>query len=254
MQLPLYFAIFSPDVPQDLPQGISVAAAGCTFSPHNGSILRPVPIPAELLILCDRLLPRHQSPAPYIRALLQILSEGKFKGLMFDFERPVNAFCTAFLSQLQPALPRPLLQILPPHYADASSDSLILVSACRPCNSFQRFCEDAQRRFPDRWCLEVMPWNFLIRAHRRVACSYEQMHRLRRTAPMPERQNPSACCMIGSSGGSYRVFDTAETLRQKLQIAERCGCRLAIGIYDELHHYFGTASPEPASPSAPERH
>lgn len=43
---------------------------------------------------------------------------------------------------------------------------------------------------------------------------------------------------MSGSGGSYRIFDTAQTLQQKLQTAERCGCQLAIGLYDELRHYF----------------
>lgn len=183
MQLPLYFAVFSKDFPQQLSQELPLAAAGYRFAPAGGRILQPQALAADILVLNDSILPPPQEPKPYLEALLQILSERPFRGLMFDFERPVNGFCTAFLSGIDRVLPPQLFWLVPAAYAGVSGSGLVFVSGTRACNSWQRFCEDAQRQFPDRWCLETAPWNELIRAHRRTTCSCEQMRRLRQTSP-----------------------------------------------------------------------
>lgn len=238
MQLPLYFAVFPSSPPESSADGCPLAALGYSFSPDGTEIIAPVPFPADLLVLNDSVLPPPGTPAPAAEHLLKIITRDKFTGVMFDFERPVNGFCTSFLAEVLPLLPHSVFRIVPPHYASLSQDSLVLFYDGQVCNRFAAQCAAWQRAYPNRWCLESAPWNYIVRDGREEACTCSHLQSLRHTEPWPETLLESACCMISAHNGEYRLFDTAETLRRKLELAEENGCCLSIGLYEELKYYF----------------
>lgn len=234
MVLPLYFAIFSEEIDKFRKNSHPIAAMGYTFRPSGGQFTRPRSLPADLLVVDDRVIPSTGTPDSYVQALLTGLKAIGASGVMFDFERPNNPFCMDFLKHFSDQAPHTLQQIVPPDYAAACPSALVLVSGT-PCNSWRHFCTAQQARYGNRWCLEVVPWNEQILPKRRQHCSAGQIAQLEWTE---KHRNPTALCVTGQADGAFYLFDTAATLAEKLQIAQQYDCQLAIGIGEELTPYF----------------
>ena len=209
MKLPLYFGFFEKDFSSSYPSGLPIAAMGGHFAPDGGLIL---PKGGEILVVDDRVLPA--ASAEPARAALNRAAEG-YSGILFDFERPRNGFCTALLTEFVP--PAGCFTIVPPAYAALCPSALVLASGVL-CNNWFAFCQKNQARWPNRWCMELRPWD-------------EQTARSGPEARLFHRQ---ALCQIVSHDGRYRVFDTEQTISRKLLAAEAQGCQLAVGLYQEL--------------------
>lgn len=214
MKLPLYFGFFEKDFSTPHPEDMPIGVIGCHFAPDGGLILPERP--GDLLVVDDSVLPSGSPEAAC--AALQTAFE-RYDGIVFDFERPLNGFCTALLTELSP--PPDRFTVVPPAYAAVSAPSLVLVSGVL-CNNWAAFCRRNQARWPDRWCLEVRPWNLTVP----LPCA------------VPESYHRQAMCHMKADGSAYRVFDTGQTLRQKLSAAEEAGCQLAIGLYQDLREFF----------------
>lgn len=214
MKLPLYFCFFEKDFSSSYPSELPIAAMGGHFAPDGELIL---PKGGEVLVVDDRTVPAASVESAL--AALNRAAEG-YNGILFDFERPRNGFCTALLTEFVP--PEGCFTIVPPAYAALCPSALVLVSGVL-CNDWLAFCQKNQARWPDRWCLELRPWD-------------EQVAR-----PGPEAQifHRQALCQIASHGGRYRVFDTEQTILRKLLAAESLGCQLAVGLYQELGGLLG---------------
>lgn len=232
--MPLYFAIFSKEIFQYPENSHPIAAIGCTFDPVSGQIVRESAFSADMLVVDDQVLPQTGKPASYARSLLPLLKQAGAARVMFDFERPANTFCTQFLTELAGQLPEQLVQIVPPAYATLCPNALVMASGTL-CNSWRHFCARQQETYGQRWCLELVPWNYQIQQNRRTRCTHAQISRLNFTA---RSRNPNALCITSQTEDTNYLFDTTDTLTEKLQLAQQYGCQLAVGLYEELEPYF----------------
>lgn len=221
MVLPLYFAIFSDEFSkfQKIPHPI--AAMGCTFGEEE--MVWRDPFPAEMLVVDDRALPQRVS-GHYAQSLLHLLGENRIERVVFDFERPYHPLCAQFLQEIC-ALNETKI-IVPPTYAESVPSALVLVSGA-PCNCWAQFCAAQQEKYPDRWCLEVVPWRYRVCDGKRHPCSEDVSGRF-------QHKNTDALCITGQAGKDFYFFDTGRTLREKLGVAGEYSCCLAIGIGAEL--------------------
>lgn len=234
MVLPLYFAIFSKEFLKYPENAHPIAATGCTFDPAGGRIIRENTFSADMLVVDDQVLPENGAAESCAHSLLQLLEQSGAASVMFDFERPVNAFCTQFLSELAGQLPQQMIQIVPPAYTAILPPALALASGS-PCNSWRNFCAKQQKAYGQRWCLELVPWNYRVGQNVRTRCTGRQISQLNFTAKC---RNANALCVTGRTENANYLFDTADTLTEKLQVAQQYGCQLAVGLYDELEPYF----------------
>ncbi len=228
MSLPVYFAVFSE---QETPAHVDkTAGIGCTFDLRARRTIWERPFPADLLTVDDRAVPQADEPAPYVSSLLEYL--GNATEILLDFERPRNPFCAQFLVLLQSRLPSGVRLIVPPQYSALCTRGLILVSSGIPCNHWETFCARQHRQYGERWCLELVPWSYVIRENRRARCPPEKI-----PAAIDAVLCQSALCRLGRREDAYYLFDTGGTLRQKCRLAQKYGCQLAVGLAQELEPY-----------------
>lgn len=220
LNLPIYFAVSENE---EAPDRADYPLA-MFFSPHSQQ--RP-----ELAIADDR-APSSLPPERYAEQFSRFAETAH--GVFFDFERPLNGYWVEFLQQVMHLLPDHFF-LAPEAYAPVCGNALIVCHADRPQNIWQRFCAEKQEKYPDRWALEVIPYQFIYRAHCRKAVSYNT---LRQLCTSEERYLEQAMCMSCRTVHEHLVYDTAQTLRDRVETACQAGCRLAIGLWSELQYYF----------------
>lgn len=207
MKLPFYLGFFSSEPLPPMPDDTSRAVLGAHFQP-DGTLLVPQQ-DGTLLVMDDSVLPEALQQEQILQA-----SNG-FSTLYFDFEQPVNASCGQLLQAFSAQYTGNLW--VPPAYAPFAPTALV----CLPipvCNHFSRFCQAAQRQYPQGWVLEVHP----CRMELPLPCRWPvSTHRL-------------ALLQMQAQDGICTVTDTKQTLLQKLTIAQRFGCQGAIGLWEEL--------------------
>ena len=104
--------------------------------------------------------------------------------------------------------------LLPAAYHAFAPEALPVLSCLRPCNAWDGFVRSAERRFPNGWALELTPWAAELPAP---------------PLPYPGGMLPAAPCSCEKSpAGLALIFDTPESLRQKLAHAAAHGCRCAM--------------------------
>lgn len=148
---------------------------------------------------------------------MDALKEVCKKGCILDFERPVNSFHMALLSELEKwSL---ATYWLPERYASYSKKATIIVRSLLPHNSWKMFCESQRRKFSNRWALELQP----------IDCTRKLPHvQTERTYYLED-----AVCNCKIQGKEIHYFDTKESLLRKLHIAGGYGCQGAIALWAE---------------------
>lgn len=208
LPIPLYFAADCKEI-VTIQNGLNRALTGFGLS-ADGTLRLPEEIIPALAVIDDAApcaaLPQEET----LDALAECCGEGCF----FDFLRPSSALHEALLRGIQRRLPQAVPLLVPEAYHDIIPNSVCVASRASPCNNWTEWCRETQRRCPSGWCLELIPWD--------IRCRCRAIH--------GERRLPNACCMV--SGTHY--YDTPETLRQRLFIAQAHGCCAAIGLYREL--------------------
>lgn len=210
LAIPLYFAanwkqfVYSPGK-RWAQTGFGVTTGGALRLPQER-------IPDALCVIDDREVPAD----PVSDELLQALAEQCRSGCFLDFERPPLPFHAALLAALAQVTPLLVAQ----RFASGPVQALAVISCPQPCNSWAHFCRERAARWPGGWALEVTPWQHSVRSQLRCAA-------------MP-RFLPGALCRCRSGADGPVYYDDRETLLQKLAVAERYGCRAAIGLAEEL--------------------
>ena len=213
MSIPLYFAADYEEI-VTIPKRHDRALTGFGLYP-DGSIRKPPDRIPALAVIDDAFLPQ-KTPEPHV---LDMLADVCGQGCFFDFVRPQTPLHRALARGLQARLPQMVPLFLPEPYHALAPESICVLSRVRPCNHWARYLEAKGGSYPAGWCLELIPWHQALPQRRRRAC--------RRTLPY-------ACCELEMRGDELYYFDTAETLRLRLKVAQEYGCRAAIGLYREL--------------------
>lgn len=209
LSIPFYFAMEENEAtPQD---GTQYAQLGFGFR-ENGTLRLPSQrIPGAPAVINDRFLPEN-APEP---AVLDQLAEACENGCILDFERPVNEVSAAIAVGLQRRL-RGKITVPPGLYRLCpEADTLI---PGKLCNRWEGFVQSVQEQYGARWALEIIPWEFSVPL----------------TIPNAKDDTlKSAFCRYRTEKGRIVYFDTQDTIRQKLAVAQAHGCQAGIVLLRE---------------------
>ena len=210
MAIPLYFAANR----KQFVYGPEKRWAQVGFGVYPDATLRMPQerIPEALCVIDDREVPVAAVPDE----LLQTLAAQCEAGCFLDFERPPLPFHAALLTALGRVSPL----LVPERFLSYVPQGLAVVSCPWPCNCWERFCAANTKHHPNGWALELTPWRH------RIGCPFGC------TEAICFVGRALCRCQTGPEGVLY--YDDRQTLLQKLSMAEQHGCRLAIGLVEEL--------------------
>lgn len=206
MSMPLYLAVNDEEFIKN--GKFHLAQTGFGFYPNGFVRLPKRIISGSVAIIDDLYLPNFSSSAA------QMLKSKLPNGCILDFERKVSSIHKKLIQMLTGIK----IIALPAAYHALSPSSYPIISCPEPCNSWRQFITDMQNKFPRGWMLEIVPWKQLIEGKAKNA----------------EGMLASALCRYRTENGKLLYFDTKETIRQKLQLAQMQGCKGVIGLYREL--------------------
>ncbi|MBE6984296.1 MAG: hypothetical protein E7434_01540 [Ruminococcaceae bacterium] len=201
MQIPIYLAVKNEEIVKH-----RTAQLGFGFYP-NGSVRLPAKIlPNSIAVIDDLYLPN------FTQSAVEMLKSKLIRGCILDFERKI----TPQHQRLVKILPK--IIALPEAYHELAPKALPIVTCSEPCNSWLQFLSQTQKKFPNGWMLEIVPWK------RKVSGS----------APKNEGFLKNAICRYKQQDGELMYFDTKQTIEQKLTLVQSYSCRAALGLLEEL--------------------
>lgn len=205
MPIPLYFASISEKT------NANVMQLGFGF--HDGGALR---LPQKRLsnvpiAIDDAIIPNQLDPQR-----LNALCRAADKGVFLDFERPQSAFHDALIKAVHKFAP---FVWLPEKYRCDFQDVIAVCACAEPCNRWEAFAAERQRRHSNRWALELIPWNRTVK--RENAATGKTVYL------------GTSVCMADFGAQSVRYYDTRQTLLKKLSIAAAYGCCGAVCLWEE---------------------
>jgi len=210
LSIPFYFAMEENEA--DLQAGRRVAQLGFRFH-EDGTLRLPERIiPGAAAVIDDNILPL-KVPEP---AALDRLAEVCENGCFLDFERPINEVGAAIAVGLRQRLSGQMT--VPPVFQRLCPDADVQIPGL-VYNNWEGFARRVQKQYGDHWALEVIPWDKQIE--------------------MPDMEEQNGClqtavCHYCMKGRSVHYYDTEETIRKKLAVAERCGCQAGIILLREF--------------------
>ncbi|MCQ2418892.1 MAG: hypothetical protein MJ085_03805 [Clostridia bacterium] len=223
MNLPLYFAL--KEKMQDPAERTDDPAA--RYYTFGETIPK-----TDILIVTDSSV--STSPEEFAEVFCTACKASAAKGVFFDFEKPLSAYFVRFSELVINAFPD-FFFLLPKQYAAICEKALILCTPCLPQNSWENFCRQQQKAYPNRWALELIPYQLLYECGKKAQISYRSLSQYQSCEGQFLAQ---AVCMSQRSKFRHLIYDTPQTLRNKLDIAEKNGCQLSIGLLEELRYYF----------------
>lgn len=208
MSIPFYFAMEESEAePQ---AGKRYAQLGYGFY-DDGTLRMPAKtIPNAPAVINDRYLPAKAPEAAVLDRLAEVCGNGCF----LDFERPIGEVSIAVAVGLQQRL-RAKITVPPALHAICPDANVQLPGML--CNSWEIFVRTAQVRYEDQWVVEIIPW-------------YTSMPSFGRSK---EGFLETAICRYKVISGSTILYDTEETIKRKLALAEAHGCRAGIVLLRE---------------------
>lgn len=185
------------------------AQVGFGFYP-DGSVRLPQRMTTDAAaVVDDRFMPKFSDSA-----MLQLKSRIDH-GCILDFEREPSELHFKLISGLADRR----IIALPERFSQKMPQALPIVSCPEPCNSWAQFARAAHDRHPKGWMLELIPWR----------------HAMAGNANQEEGYLQSSVCRFRRTEKGILYYDTAQTLRQKLSVAQTHGCRAAIVLQSDCH-------------------
>lgn len=242
LSMPIYLA-FSPEEfgPAEA-SGYPLACMGYRLASEAPTLLAPSPLPdcRAMMLLQDDVLPAYEA-APSLAQLIAEYAAAYHTGLICDCDAPENPFWTALIGLLDAAcggLSLPLW--VPEAYAGAAPNAWVTVGSDVSEGAFAQRLAEAEARFPGRCVLELRPLcakYTLPGAETGEALTPDALSELQAAWNTPIFHAPDLLCQYCSSAGDsvqFALFDTRETLREKLEAAEAAGFQAAVGLLQEL--------------------
>lgn len=205
MSIPVYLAVRKPEF-TEYPRNL-IAQTGYGVS-RNGKIRKPEAVTGGLIIIDDAVIAHWRPEA--LEELISLCQNGYF----YDFEKPF----LEYHKELIQALPSELLLGLPDYIYPRIKRGLPVISCPVLCNSWRQFVKKAGKIHRNGWMLEITPWN----------CE--------KSAPSGEAEGilTSSICRFKQRDGVIKYYDTRETIKEKLKLAEAEGCKAGIALLDEI--------------------
>lgn len=237
MPLPLNLAMTPTEIGSVPCLPPRIAWMACHFSPGGtGLIDTPAGLPERSLLILDDSIPCEGHSAPLIAdSLRAIVTRFHCSGVLLDFQRPGNTEAAVIAAELVQALPCPVG--VTPEYAASLSCPVFLPPA--PLHiPMARYLHPWQTR--EIW-LEAALCREVITITKR-GTSFAA------TAAPDDCgagfYDPALCCRYIAATEkehiTFTLFDTPQTLKQKLELAAAAGVTQAIGLYQEFENQICT--------------
>lgn len=209
MSIPFYFAAEENETAPT--SDMLYAQLGYGFN-ADGTLRLPTRlIPDAPPVIDDLHLPA-AAPPP---AVLDRLAEACGNGCFLDFEQPINEVSAAIAIGLQQRIRAKIT--VPPALHRLCPDADVQVSGLL-CNCWESFTRKAQALYGNQWVLEIIPWNVSTQINRNgTAKGYLK----------------TAQCSYRSENGATKYYDTEASVKRKIAVAEKYGCRAAIALLRE---------------------
>ncbi len=240
MGIPLYLAMTAAEMQSASKMPTYCGWMACQFSPYSEGISNiPTSLPAQsMVILNDRFPCQGHTPGLIADQLLNIVESFGCAYALLDFQRPVTPEGMAVVRSVAGALPCPVGVSV-----DYSKELTCCPVFLPPCPLHQPL---------DTY---LKPWE-----HREIwleAGLFQQIHTITKegacyTSQFPPCPIPKGffdhelCCRyhaeLRENQIRFTLWDTPESLQKKLQKAHSLGVSKAVGLYQELGHYY-EASP-----------
>lgn len=180
---------------------------------HRGNLRKPDIWNAEAPIVIDDSITGSVS----VRFLSELLPYCK-QGCILDLERKPSRFHNSLLFAMEQNHISPLW--VPVAYCRNTTQAYKMVVSDLPHNSWRQFCTSQLKKGDEKWVLEYHPLQ--------ITKKLTYAKKSDRSFFLEE-----AVCMIKNEDRQVLYYDTADTVKEKLRIAEQCGCCGVIGIAEE---------------------
>ena len=235
MGLPLNLAMTLPEI--DAAAGLpeQIAWMACHFSPAGpGLVNLPTCLPeGAMLILDDSIACDDHDIRQITKQLQETVERFRCCGLLLDFQRPYGDKAASVAAALAQFLPCPVA--VTPEYAGGLPCPVFLPPAPlhQPMESYLKPWQNRKIWLETALCQErvtvtkkgtsfapIFPAQLQEGGfyHPKLRCCY-------RTA-------------VSRDAVTFTLFDTQDTLREKLELAEKFGVTRAVGLYQELGHFL----------------
>lgn len=254
LSLPIYLAFSPEEADRAAKSGLPLACMGYRLSSETPTLLAPSPLPdcSAMLLLQDDVLPSY-APSPALARLIGEYAAAYHTGLICDCDRAPEPFWETLLAQLDEVCARLDLPLWTTEaYAEAAPHAWVLIGASQIGGDFARRMAQAAARYPERCVLELQPMALRLTPPcpegGGEALSPQALEACRADWGTPDFFSEALCCRYCSTCGEglqMLLYDTRETLRTKLEAAERAGFRAAVGLLQELSVRFPAPAEAP---------
>lgn len=217
----------------------------------NNALLRqdlPANTRGGLLSLSDREAPAIADPERLAAAILRECSQRNYIGIVADFEQPPSTDRIALLRAVVRRGGRNL-QVLVPE-ACAISGATVLVNTAVSGGSLTERLQEAIRRHPNAALdLQRLMMDFTLPAPsgQGKPLSLDELAAMRKQLGPSVFFSPELCARyftyMRSGQAHFVLYDDAETMQQKMRLAESMGYRMALMMYPEVRDLIGQLFP-----------
>ena len=211
-----------------------------------------------MLVGADRLPDTGPGHEAVIRDILSLCRQRDFRGVVLDLEGPPTPWSSRLIPRLEQALLKTGRALfLPERYSRYSSGAFLFVSSSLSGGSFLRRMEELSAQYgPDRLVLSL----------RRTSASFSLPAGSGRGEPLSKETlqgylnklephvffSPDLCAcyftyLSRSRGPRFVLFDTADSIRRKRDLAGKAGIRRFFYLYPELEDLFPAILQNPES-------
>ncbi|MCI8525830.1 MAG: hypothetical protein HFF17_07890 [Oscillospiraceae bacterium] len=240
--MPIYLAFSPEEFGQAAASGHPLACMGYRLASDAPTLLAPSPLPdcRAMMLLQDDALPAYEA-APSLSQLIAEYAAAYHTGLICDCDAPENPFWTTLIRQLNDACAALSLPLwVSEAYADAAPDAWVTIGSDVSTGDFRQRAAQAAARYPGRCVLELRPLGAqyaLPGAPAGKTLTPDALRQLQADWSAPVFHAPDLLCQYFSRDGDpleLVLFDTRETLREKLTAAGDAGFQAAVGLLQEL--------------------
>lgn len=231
MPLPLNLAMTPAEIAAAATLPEHLAWMACRFSCTENTVEQlPSQLPDHSLLILDDSIPCSGHSAALVTEILRDLAV-RFHccGVLLDFQRPSNAETAALVAQLVNTLPCPVA--VTPEYAQEHACPVLLPPV--PLHlPLKRYLQPWKNR--EIWLEAALLQEQITVQKSGASLQFVSTNR----QPEGGFYNGTLCCKYHTSVCQNRItftlFDTAETLRKKLELAHSLGVTRAVGLWQEL--------------------
>ena len=235
MVLPLYLALTAAEISEACSTTFPWAYMACHFSPYTEGISNiPDRLPeSSLLILNDRLPCQGHSASLVARQLADVVAQHSCESVLLDFQRPREPESEAIVSSILQALSCPVAVTEQfaenrncPVFLSPAPLYLTLTEYLAPWQGREIWLEAALCQEEVTVTKEAMIYNPIFPTTQLRGGIYDEDLRC------------NYHTQISENSVRFTLFDTPESLNQKLELAAQLGVSRAVGLWQELGNPF----------------